>query len=156
MPKQSVLILCTGNSARSQMAEGLLRHMAGDRFDVASAGTRPSVVRPEAIEAMREIGISLEGHRSKSVDEFAGQPIDYVITVCDNAKESCPIFPARTRRMHWPFEDPPPAREGTDEERLAVFRMVRDQMKARFASELENGALAPTVSNKTKETNEKN
>jgi arsenate reductase len=154
MPKQSVLILCTGNSARSQMAEGLLRHMAGDRFDVASAGTRPSIVRPEAIQAMKEIGISLEGHRSKSVDEFVGKPIDYVITVCDNAKESCPIFPARTRRMHWPFEDPPPG-EGTDEERLAVFRKVRDQMKARFASELKTGALAPTVLNK-KETNEKN
>ncbi|HWF45809.1 MAG TPA: arsenate reductase ArsC, partial [Bryobacteraceae bacterium] len=101
MSKQSVLILCTGNSARSQMAEGLLRHMAGDRFEVASAGTRPSIVRPEAIEAMKEIGISLEGHRSKSVDEFVDKPIDYVITVCDNAKESCPIFPARTSRMHW-------------------------------------------------------
>lgn len=148
MPKQSVLILCTGNSARSQMAEGLLRHMAGDRFEVASAGTRPSVVRPEAMQAMNEIGINLEGHRSKSVDEFVGKPTDYVITVCDNAKESCPIFPARTHRMHWPFQDPPPPGEGTDEERLAIFRMVRDQMKARFASELESGALAPTVSNK--------
>lgn len=145
MSKESVLILCTGNSARSQMAEGLLRHMAGERFEVASAGTRPSVVRPEAIQAMKEIGISLEGHRSKSVDEFVGKPIDYVITVCDNAKESCPIFPARTRRMHWPFQDPPPPSDGTDEERLGIFRRVRDQMKARFASELESGALAPTV-----------
>lgn len=148
MPKQSVLILCTGNSARSQIAEGLLRHMAGDRFEVASAGTRPSVVRPEAIQAMKEIGISLEGHRSKSVDEFVGKPIDYVITVCDNAKESCPIFPARTRRLHWPFQDPPPPGEGTDEERLTIFRMVRDQMKARLGSELESGALAPTVSSR--------
>ena len=95
MSKQSVLILCTGNSARSQMGEGLLRHMAGDRFEVASAGTKPSIVRPEAIQAMQEIGISLDGHRSKSVDEFVGKPIDYVITVCDNAKESCPIFPPR-------------------------------------------------------------
>jgi arsenate reductase (thioredoxin) len=102
MPKQTVLILCTGNSARRQMAEGLLRHMAGDRFEVSSAGTKPSSVRPEAVQAMQEIGISLEGHRSKSVDEFIGKPIDYVITVCDNAKESCPIFPARTSRMHWP------------------------------------------------------
>lgn len=148
MPKQSVLILCTGNSARSQMAEGLLRRMAGDRFEVASAGTRPSVVRPEAIQAMKEIGISLEGHRSKSVDEFAGKPVDYVITVCDNANESCPIFPARTQRMHWPFQDPPPPSEGTDDERLAIFRIVRDQMKARFVSELKNGALAPTVPSK--------
>ncbi|HEX4770646.1 MAG TPA: arsenate reductase ArsC [Bryobacteraceae bacterium] len=142
MSKQSVLILCTGNSARSQMAEGLLRHMAGDRFDVASAGTMPSSVRPEAIQAMQEIGISLEGHRSKSADEFVGKPIDYVITVCDNAKESCPIFPGQSTRMHWRFEDPPPASEGTEEERLAIFRTVRDQMKARFASELESGAFA--------------
>lgn len=142
MSKQTVLILCTGNSARSQMAEGLLRHMAGDRFEVASAGTKPSSVRPEAIQAMDEIGINLEGHRSKSVDEFAGRPIDYVITVCDNAKESCPIFPARTRRMHWPFDDPPGPHEGTHEERIAVFRMVRDQLRERLARELESGVFA--------------
>jgi arsenate reductase len=146
MSKQSVLILCTGNSARSQMAEGLLRQMAGDRFDVASAGTKPSIVRPEAIEAMKELGISLEGHRSKSVDEFAGKPIDYVITVCDNAKESCPIFPAQTSRMHWPFQDPPGPNEHTYEERLAVFRMVRDQMRERFAQELQSGVFAPALS----------
>lgn len=148
MSKQSVLILCTGNSARSQMAEGLLRHMAGDRFEVASAGTKPSVVRPEAIQAMNEIGISLDGHRSKSVDEFIGKPIDYVITVCDNAKESCPVFPAGTSRMHWPFEDPPGPLEGAEEERLAIFRMVRDQMKARFESELESGIFAPVASSR--------
>lgn len=142
MSKQSVLILCTGNSARSQMGEGLLRHMAGDRFEVASAGTKPSSVRPEAIEAMREVGISLEGQRSKPVDEFAGKPIDYVITVCDNAKESCPIFPAKTSRMHWPFQDPPGPNEGSYEERLAVFRTVRDQMRDRFARELESGVFA--------------
>jgi arsenate reductase len=146
MPKQTMLILCTGNSARSQMAEGLLRHMAGDRFEVASAGTKPSSVRPEAIQAMQEIGISLKGHRSKSVDEFAGTPIDYVITVCDNAKESCPIFPAKTSRMHWPFEDPPGPQEGTYEERMAVFRTVRDQMRQWFARELESGVLAPAMS----------
>jgi arsenate reductase (thioredoxin) len=145
MSKQSVLILCTGNSARSQMAEGLLRHMAGGRFEVASAGTRPSIVRPEAIQAMKEIGISLDGHRSKSVDEFVGKPIDYVITVCDNAKESCPLFPAGSSRMHWPFQDPPAPNEGGEEERLAVFRTVRDQMKERFASELESGVLAPAT-----------
>lgn len=148
MSKQTVLILCTGNSARSQMGEGLLRHMAGDRFEVASAGTKPSLVRPEAIQAMQEVGISLEGHRSKSVDEFAGKPIDYVITVCDNAKESCPIFPAQTSRMHWPFQDPPGPNEGSYEERLNVFRTVRDQMRERFARELETGALAPAVASK--------
>jgi arsenate reductase len=146
MAKQTALILCTGNSARSQMAEGLFRRMAGDRFEVASAGTKPSSVRPEAIQAMDEIGISLEGHRSKSVDEFAGKPIDYVITVCDNAKESCPIFPAKTSRIHWPFQDPPGPHEGTHEERMAVFRMVRDQMRERFAHELESGVFAPAVS----------
>jgi len=146
MSKQSVLILCTGNSARSQMAEGLLRHMAGDRFEVASAGTKPSVVRPEAIQAMQEIGINLDGHRSKSVDEFVGKSIDYVITVCDNAKESCPVFPAGASRMDWPFQDPPAPHEGTEEERLAVFRMVLDQMKARFVSELESGVFAPVLS----------
>lgn len=146
MSKKSVLILCTGNSARSQMAEGLFRHMAGDRFEVASAGTQPNTVRPEAIQAMKEIGISLEGHRSKSVEEFVGKPIDYVITVCDNAKESCPIFPAATSRMHWPFQDPPPPHEGTDEQRMAIFRMVRDQMKARLASELQSGVFAPSAS----------
>lgn len=150
MSKQSVLILCTGNSARSQMAEGLLRHIAGDRFEVASAGTKPSTVRPEAVQAMKEIGISLDGHRSKSVDEFLGKPIDYVITVCDNAKESCPIFPAATDRMHWPFQDPPGPNEGTEEKRMDIFRMVRDQMKARFASELESGVFAPPISS-TKE-----
>ena len=146
MPKQTVLILCTGNSARSQMAEGLFRRMAGDRFEVARAGTKPSSVRPEAIQAMDEIGISLESHRSKSVDEFAGKQIDYVITVCDNAKESCPIFPAKTNRMHWPFQDPPGPHEGTREERMGVFRMVRDQMRERFAHELESGVFAPVVS----------
>ena len=106
MSKRKVLILCTGNSARSQMAEGLLRHEAGDRFEVFSAGTRPTHVRPEAIEAMAEIGIDISSHRSKSVDEFVGQDLDYVITVCSNAKETCPVFPGATKRLHWPFDDP--------------------------------------------------
>jgi arsenate reductase len=140
MAKQSVLILCTGNSARSQMAEGLLRHMAGDRFEVASAGTKPSMVRPEAIAAMRELGVDLSGHRSKSVDEFSGVPFDYVITVCDNAKESCPIFPAGTKRMHWPFQDPP-GPEASEELRMRAFRKVRDEMRARFANELASGVF---------------
>ena len=131
MSKQRVLILCTGNSARSQMAEGLLRSMAGDRFDVFSAGTRPSIVRPEAIAAMRDLGIDITSHRSKSVDEFAGYTFDYVITVCDNARESCPVFPANTRRIHWSFEDPA-AVEGEEPVRLAAFRDIRDQITARF------------------------
>src|SRR5579872_4705084 len=121
MSKATVLILCTGNSARSQMAEGLLRDEAGDRFEVYSAGTHPTAVRPEAIAVMHEIGIDISGHRSKPVDEFAGRELDYVITVCDNARESCPVFPAKTRRMHWPFEDPADA-QGTEAERMAAFR----------------------------------
>lgn len=125
--KKKVLILCTGNSARSQMAEGLFRHEGGDRYEVFSAGTRPSIVRPEAIAVLAEIGIDISGQRSKSVDEFVAQPLDLVITVCDNAKESCPVFPGRTRRLHWPFEDPAHV-EGTEEERKAAFRRVRDQI----------------------------
>jgi arsenate reductase len=126
--KKRVLILCTGNSARSQMAEGLLRHDAGDRFDVFSAGTRPSHVRPEAIAAMRELGIDISGQRSKSVDEFNGQQFDYVLTVCDNAKESCPIFPGQATRLHQRFDDPAELR-GSEEERLAMFRRVRDELR---------------------------
>jgi arsenate reductase (thioredoxin) len=128
MAKQRVLILCTGNSARSQMAEGLLRHDAGERFDVESAGTKPSRLRPEAIAAMREIGIDISGHRSKGVDEFAGRQFDYVLTVCDNAKESCPIFPGHAVTIHHNFEDPA-ASQGTEEDRLAAFRRVRDQIR---------------------------
>ena len=131
MNKQRVLILCTGNSARSQMAEGLLRHLAGHWFEVESAGVAPSLVRAEAIAAMREINIDISGHRSKSVDEFAGQSFDFVITVCDNAKESCPIFPANAELIHWSFDDPA-AVTGTEAERLSAFRRVRDQIKARF------------------------
>ncbi|MGB7593587.1 MAG: arsenate reductase ArsC [Terriglobia bacterium] len=125
------LILCMGNSARSQMAEGLLRHDAGNVYEVFSAGTKPSHVRPEAIAVMREVGIDISGHRSKSVEEFAGQDFDYVITVCDNAKESCPLFPAKTRRVHWSIEDPAAA-QGSQEEILTAFRRVRDELRARL------------------------
>ena len=114
------------------MAEGLLRHEAGDRFEVFSAGTHPTQVRPEAIVVMHEIGIDISPHRSKSVDEFAGQAFDYVITVCDNANETCPVFPGTARRVHWPFEDPAAA-QGSEDERKAVFRRVRDQIRARVA-----------------------
>jgi arsenate reductase (thioredoxin) len=126
--KKTVLILCTGNSARSQMAEGLLRHDAGDRFEVASAGTHPSSVRPEAIAVMKEIGIDISGHRSKSVDEFATRSFDYVLTVCDNAKETCPIYPGHGNRLHHSFEDPA-AVEGSNKDRLAAFRKVRDDIR---------------------------
>ena len=131
MSKQRVLILCTGNSARSQMGEGLLRDLAAEEFEVASAGVDPSRVRPEAIEAMREIGIDISDHRSKSVDEFNGQEFDYVITVCDNAREQCPVFPGGTKRLHWSFEDPA-AMRGTEAERMAVFRRVRDEIKSQL------------------------
>jgi arsenate reductase len=129
--KPRVLILCTGNSARSQMAEGLMRHEAGGRFEVYSAGTRPSQVRPEAIAVMAEIGLDISGHRSKSVDEFVGQDLDFVITVCDNAKETCPVFPGAVKRLHWPFEDPA-AVEGSEEVRKAAFRRTRDRIHGRI------------------------
>lgn len=127
--KKRVLILCTGNSARSQMAEGILRHDSSDAFEVFSAGVKPSFVRPEAIQAMSEIGIDISDHRSKSVDEFAGQRFDYVITVCDNAKESCPVFSGAAVRIHQNFEDPPASGVGDDEFRMAVFRRVRDEIR---------------------------
>jgi len=131
MDKKRILILCTGNSARSQMAEGLLRSEAGDRVDVFSAGTKPSDVRPEAVQVMRELGIDISGHRSKSVDEFRGQEFTYVITVCDNANESCPVFPGNTKRLHLPFDDPA-AVQGTEEQRRAAFRTIRDQIRRKL------------------------
>ena len=131
MNKQKVLIVCTGNSARSQMAEGLLRHEGGDRFEVFSAGTKPSLVRPEAIAVMREIGIDISSHRSKSVDEFIGHPLDFVITVCDSAKETCPVFPGAGKRLHWPFDDPA-AVTGSEDARRAAFRKIRDQIHGRI------------------------
>jgi arsenate reductase len=130
MAKQSVLFLCTGNSCRSQMAEGLLRQLAGDRFEVASAGMEPSSVNPLAIAAMREIGVDISRQRSKSVEEFRGQPFTYVITVCDNANARCPIFPGAVRRLHWPLEDPA-AGVGNAAERMPVFRRVRDEIAQR-------------------------
>jgi arsenate reductase len=132
-----VLILCTGNSARSQMAEGLLRHMASGRVQVESAGTRPSQVRPEAIAVLQEIGIDIRAHRSKHVDELSGERFDTVITVCDHANETCPIFPGAPERIHWSFPDPASV-EGSDEIRLAAFRRVRDGLRdalARFTAE---------------------
>jgi len=126
--KLRVLILCTGNSARSQMAEGILRHDGGDLFEVYSAGTKPGFVRPEAIQAMKEIGIDITHHRSKGVGEFQGEPFDYVITVCDSARESCPTFPGVLQRLHWSIDDPA-AVEGTEEARMAAFRAARDELR---------------------------
>jgi len=134
MKKKRVLILCTGNSARSQMAEGLLRHDAGGQFEVESAGTKASSVRQEAITVMGEIGIDISGHRSKHVDEFESQPFDYVITVCDNARETCPLFFGPAAQLHKSFEDPPAPGVGTEEERLAVFRRVRDELRSFLGS----------------------
>jgi arsenate reductase (thioredoxin) len=126
--KRRVLILCTGNSARSQMAEGLLRHDAADRFEVFSAGVNPTNVRPEAIAVMQELGIDLSAHRSKHVNEFAGQSFDYVLTVCDHAREVCPIFPGTAQTIHHSFVDPADFK-GSEEERIALFRKVRDEIR---------------------------
>jgi arsenate reductase (thioredoxin) len=126
--KSRVLILCTGNSARSQMAEGLLRHDAVDRFDVFSAGVNPTHVRPEAIAVMQEVGIDLAGHRSKHINEFVGHRFDYVLTVCDNARELCPVFPGQTIRIHHSFIDPAEY-DGAEQERFALFRTVRDEIR---------------------------
>ena len=134
---QRVLILCTGNSARSQMAEGLLRHDGGDGFAVESAGLEPSFIRPEAIEAMREIGIDISGQHSKSLDKFIEQSFDYVITVCDNANQNCPIFPGAKGRIHWSVEDPA-AVSGTQETRMKAFRVARDDLRRRLAKFIES------------------
>ena len=142
----SVLFLCTHNSSRSQMAEGLLRARGGTRFAVSSAGTHPRRVHPLAIRAMREIGIDMSeaaGYHAKGLDEFAGQQFDLVVTVCDEAAEECPFFPGAHRQVHWGFPDPSAA-SGTDGERLAVFRAVRDAIAARveaFVREQEDGDL---------------
>ena len=132
MIKAKVLFLCTGNSCRSQMAEGLLRNRAGDRFEVASAGTRPAGLDPTAVRSMAEIGIDISSHKSKHVDTLAGQEFSHVITVCDNAREACPAFPATTQFLHWSFDDPAEA-PGSGEERMKVFTRVRDEIDERIA-----------------------
>ena len=136
--RQRVLFLCTHNSARSQMAEGLLRHLAGDRFEVASAGTEATSVRPEAIEAMAELGVDISGQSSKTLERYLEEPFDQVVTVCDDANEACPFFPGAQSRLHWSFEDPSRAK-GSEEEQLEVFRSVRDRIKDRVQAELVNG-----------------
>src|SRR5918992_1289569 len=127
MSKTKILFLCTHNSARSQMAEGLLRHLAGARFEVYSAGTEATSVRPEAIAAMAELGVDISGQESETLDRYLGEPFDYVVTVCNDANEACPVFPGAKRRLHWSFRDPSRA-AGSDEERFEVFRKVRDEL----------------------------
>lgn len=131
LKKERVLFLCTGNSCRSQMAEGWLRHVAGDRFDVASAGTHPVGLNQGAVEAMHEVGVDIARHASKKVDQFLGERFDYVITVCDSAKEACPTFPGATSLLLWSFDDPAAA-QGSPEERRQVFRRVRDEIAGRI------------------------
>jgi arsenate reductase len=132
--KPTVLILCTGNSCRSHLAEGLLRAAAGDLLTVASAGSKPAgYVHPLAVRVMREIGIDLSGHTSKHLNEFLAGQVETVITVCGNADQACPIFPGQVNRHHWPFDDPAPA-TGTEEQKLAVFRRVRDEIRRTFSA----------------------
>jgi arsenate reductase len=135
MMKQRVLFICTHNSARSQMAEGLLRRLGGERFEVFSAGTEATHVRPLAIHAMAEIDIDISGQQSKTLDRYLGEPFDAVITVCDAANETCPIFPGAKQRRHWSFEDPSKA-TGSEDEQLAVYRRVRDEIRVRIEKEL--------------------
>jgi len=142
--KTKVLFVCTHNSARSQMAEGFLRRLGGDAIEATSAGTEPGELHPLAVEVMAEEGIDISGQHAKSVDDFVQQRFDYVITVCDDANESCPIFPNALHRLHWSFPDPSMA-GGTHEERLAVFRQVRDGVKAR----VERFAASTTASEQT-------
>ena len=131
--KKSVLFLCTGNSCRSQMAEGMLRHFHGDRFNVQSAGTNPSEINPYAIRAMQELGIDISRQHSKSVTDFKDQSYDFVVTVCDNAKETCPLFLGDVKRIHWSFVDPADA-DGDNEAVMGIFRKVRDQIRAKIDS----------------------
>lgn len=138
MAKEKVLILCTGNSCRSQMAEGVLRHYGSEKYDVYSAGTYPCFVNPTAIKVMHEIGIDISGHTSKSIADLPVQVFDYVITVCSAADAFCPNFPGKTRKMHWPFPDPPHDKE-VSEETLQGFREVRDAIHVKFRQAVDNG-----------------
>lgn len=126
--KKRVLFICTNNSCRSQMAEGIVNHYLGERVEAFSAGTAPTSVNPRAIQSMKEMGIDISGQRSKSMDEFAGQNFDYVITLCQSANEQCPLFFGGVRKIHMGFDDPAAA-TGSDEEIMAEFRRVRDEIK---------------------------
>ena len=135
--KKRVLFICTHNAARSQMAEGLLRALHGNRYEVFSAGTEPCRVSPYAIKVMADIGIDIGAHHAKSLKEFSDQEFDYVVTVCDNAKESCPYFPGGKKILHQSFEDPS-ALTGTEEEIMAGFRRIRDEIRDWIENELSN------------------
>jgi arsenate reductase len=135
MSKRRILFLCTHNSARSQMAEGLLRHLGGHRFEAYSAGTEATHVRPLAISAMAEVGIDISHHQSKTLDRYLGEPVDAVITVCDQAAETCPIFPRAAERLHWSFPDPSKA-TGTEAEQATVYRDVREAIRERIERDL--------------------
>jgi arsenate reductase (thioredoxin) len=137
MTKARILFLCTHNSARSQMAEGLLRHLAGHRFEAHSAGTEATLIRPLAIRAMDEIGVDISEQESKTLERYLSKSFDYVITVCDDPNEACPFFPGAKHRLHWSFEDPSRA-EGSEEERLAIFRRVRDEIREHIEQALVN------------------
>lgn len=132
--KKNILILCTGNSARSQMAEGLLKHICSGEYEIYSAGAKPSIVRPEAIKVLAEIGIDISNNRSKSVDEFADRKIDYVLTVCDNARENCPYFPSQAYLIHHSFQDPAEI-VGDEKTRTAAFRRARDEIRQYLESD---------------------
>jgi arsenate reductase (thioredoxin) len=134
MMKAKVLFLCTGNSARSQMAEGYLRHVVGDKYEVLSAGISPKGMNPLAVEAMNEIGIDISKQKSKDVRDYLGIAIQYVVTVCDNAKEHCPIFPGTYKFFHWGLKDPAEV-TGSHQEKLAVFRRVRDEIAQKIEQE---------------------
>ncbi len=148
LPKLRVLFLCTGNSCRSQMAEGWTRQLRGEEIEAASAGVAPHRLDPLAVRVMAEAGVDISGHASRHVDELAGEPFDWVVTVCDSARESCPVFPGRARIVHRGFEDPPRLAAGatTEEEALAPYRRVRDEIRAFVAAlpgALEEAAAAP-------------
>jgi arsenate reductase (thioredoxin) len=146
--RRRVLFLCTHNSARSQMAEGWLRHLAGDRFEAHSAGTETTAVRPPAIQVMAEAGVDISGQRSKALERYLGQPWDAVITVCDQANEACPLFPGAIHRLHWSFPDPSLA-TGAEAERLAVYRQVRDAIRAHIDDFLRSAATPASAPGRT-------
>lgn len=139
--RERVLFVCTHNSARSQMAEGMLRAWAGDRFEVASAGTEATQVRPEAIRVMAEIGIDIGAQTSKTLDRFLGQPFDWLVTVCDQAREACPTLPGVRRQGHWSVEDPSSV-DGDEAGRIAAFRAARDDLRERVRDFIREAAMA--------------
>ena len=144
MSKSRVLFLCTHNSARSQMAEGFLRALAGDRFEVASAGAEARGVNPLAVRAMHEVGVDITRQSSKTLDRYLNDAWDHVVTVCDSANEACPVFPRAVTRAHWSFDDPSAA-QGTEEQRLDVFRRVRDEIRGRIEAWLQQPTAAASA-----------